>query len=72
MPGQRVIFMGKTKEVDRVKRQKVNRRVEFARTENKRPREKKSFTQLYGVSSVHGVRGIALNADWSVGAEGQS
>ena len=45
-----------------MKRQKVNRRVEFAQTKDKRPRAKKSFTQLYGVSRVHRVRGMALNA----------
>ena len=48
-----------------VKRRKVNRRVGLARMEGERTGANKSFTQLYGVSSVHGVRGMALNADWS-------
>ena len=45
-----------------VKRRKANRRVGFARTEGKRSGAKKSFTRLYGVSRVHEVREMALNA----------
>ena len=48
-----------------VKRRKVNRRVGLARMGGERPRAKKSFTQLHGVSYVHGVQGMALNAGWS-------
>ena len=48
-----------------VKRQKVNRCVGLARMEGERPGAKKSFTQLYGIRRVHGVRGMALNAGWS-------
>jgi hypothetical protein len=36
--------MGKTKEVDRVKRRKMNRRVGFVQMEGKGLRAKKSFT----------------------------
>ena len=52
-------------QLDEVKRQKMNRRVEFVRIEGKGPGAKKSFTLLYGISRVHGVRGMALNAGWS-------
>ena len=45
-----------------VKRLKVNRRVGLARMEGERPGAKKSFTQLYGISHVYGIRGMALNA----------
>ena len=48
-----------------VKRQKVNRRVGLARMEGERPGAKKSFTPLYWVNRVHGVRVMALNAGWS-------
>ena len=48
-----------------VKRRKVNRRVGLVRMEGEKPGAKKSFTQLYKVSHVHRVRGIALNAGWS-------
>ena len=48
-----------------VKRRKVNRRVGLARMEGEKPGAKKSFTQLYVVSRVHGVRGMALNVGWS-------
>ena len=48
-----------------VKRRKVNRRVGLARMEGERPGAKKSFTRSYGVSRMHGVRGMALNAGWS-------
>ena len=48
-----------------MKRRKVNRHVGFARMEGKGPGAKKSFTLLYGVSHVHGVRGMVLNADRS-------
>ena len=40
-----------------VKRREVNRRVGLAWMEGKKPGAKKSFTQLYGVSCAHGVRG---------------
>ena len=43
----------------------MNQRVRFVRTEDDRLGAKKSFTQLYGASRVHEVRGMALNADWS-------
>ena len=52
-------------QLDEVKRQKMNRRVEFVRIEGKGPGAKKSFTLLYRMSRVHGVQGMALNADWS-------
>ena len=39
-----------------VKRREVNRRVGLAWMEGKKLGAKKSFTQLYGVSRVHGVR----------------
>ena len=45
-----------------VKKRKVNRRVGPTQMEGERPGAKKSFIQLYGVSRVHGVRGMALNA----------
>jgi len=50
---------------EQVKRRKVNRHVGPAQMEGERPGAKKSFTQLYGASRVHGVRGMALNAGWS-------
>ena len=40
----------------------MNRRIGFAQMESERPGAKKSFAQLYGVSRVHRVRGMALNA----------
>ena len=45
-----------------VKRRKVNRRVGLAQIEGERPGAKKSFTQLYGINRVHGVRGMAFEA----------
>ena len=48
-----------------MKRRKVNRRVGFERTEGERPEAKKSFTRSYGVSHMHGVREMALNAGWN-------
>ena len=50
---------------DEVKRPKMNQRVGFVQMEGKGPWAKKSFTQLYGVNHVHGVRGMALNVGWS-------
>ena len=48
-----------------VKIRKVNRRVGPAQMEGERPGANKSFTQLYGVSRVHRIRGVALEAGWS-------
>jgi hypothetical protein len=49
--------MGETEEMNRAKRQRMNRHVGFVRMESKRPRAKKSFTWLYwSMPCVQGMR----------------
>ena len=53
-------------DVPGVKKKKVKRRVQIMWTESKSWRAKKSFLAC----RMHGIRGVALNTNWSVGAEG--
>ena len=64
-----LLFMGQMEKMSWVERREMKRHDRFVWMGNKNEGQRRVFNQPRLVCLVHKIRGVALNAGWSVGAE---